>query len=300
MPKKKDLKTLSNLNKSIYILLIVLFISSNLVLAEELEGKPERKILEQNFDFDESQKEQDTQAVGEEGKEENGTKEIKIDDEKEINSESDISQAPLLKGHVSKVPGGTKLKIILETPIDEITSMIDDEITARTAENIEVDGKVIIPAGSTVVGKISEISLAKRMHKAGNLRIEFKNLTMPDGRQVPILASVLTHSGLIKGKYTKKTALIAGATLLGPAAAGFGAGLAAEGSLVGAGIGAVVGTLAGVGLFAFQRGNMVDLKSGDELSIELTEEALVPSNDGEEMNGTEKEFCDLKNKESGK
>ena len=299
MSKKKDLKTLCNLNKSIYVLLILLFVSSNLVLAEELEGKPERKILEQNFDSDESQKEQDTQTVGEEGKEEKEPEEVKIDDEKEVNSESDIPP-PLLKGHVSKVPGGTKLKIILETPIDEVTSMIDDEITARTAENIEVDGKIIIPAGSTVVGKISEISLAKRLHKAGNLRIEFKNLTMPDGRQVPILASVLTHSGLIKGKYTKKTALIAGATLLGPAAAGFGAGLAAEGSLVGAGIGAVVGTLAGVGLFAFQRGNMVDLKSGDELSIELTEEALVPSNDGEEVSGTEKEFCDLKNKEGGK
>ncbi len=199
-----------------------------------------------------------------------------------------------MKGHISKVPGGTKLKIILETPIDEVTSMVDDEISARTAKNVEVDGKVVIPAGSTVVGKISEINLAKRLHKAGSVRIEFKNLTMPDGRQVPILASVLTHSGLIKGKYTKKTALISTATIVGPAAAGFGAGLAGEGSLVGAGIGALVGTLAGVGLFTFQRGNMVDLKSGDELSIELTEEALVPMSDGEDIGEKEKEFCDLK------
>ena len=274
MSPKNSLKFViqNNLNK---LLLVLLFISSALPLYAQDSRK---EVLEQNFDFDQSQKEQT-----ESDKDENET----------TNSEPEpeITKTPVLKGHISKVPGGTKLKIILETPIDEITSMVDDEITARTAENIEIDGKVVIPAGSTVVGKISEINLARRLHKAGTVRIEFKNLTMPDGRQVPILASVLTHSGLIKGKYTKKTALIAGATLLGPAAAGFGAGLAAQGDLVGAGIGALVGTLAGAGLFTFQKGNMVDLKSGDELSIELTEEALVPSSDGEEVN---EKFCDLK------
>ena len=267
------------LNFWVYIFLIILFLSLSLPLYAQDSDK---KILEQNFDFDKQEiQNQDEKTLEEEQTE----SEIKTD------NEAEIQKAPLLKGHISKVPGGTKLKIILETPIDEITSMVDDEVSARTAENIEVDGKVVIPAGSTVVGKISEINLAKRLHKAGTVRIEFKNLTMPDGRQVPILASVLTHSGLIKGKYTKKTGLIAGATLLGPAAAGFGAGLAAEGSLVGAGIGALVGTLAGVGLFSFQRGNMVDLKSGDELSIELTEEALVPS-----VNESNEGVCDLKDK----
>ena len=59
----------------------------------------------------------------------------------EDKGESELEKTPLLKGHISKVPGGTKLKIILETPIDEITSKVDDEISARTAENIEIDGK---------------------------------------------------------------------------------------------------------------------------------------------------------------
>ena len=277
MPPKKifNFKILDNLRELFYIFLVISFLSSSVPLYAQDSGK---QILEQNFD----QQEEQIEPGAEHG-------EAGIDSEEEI-----PAKAPLLKGHISKVPGGTKLKIILETPIDEVTSMVDDEISARTAKNVEVDGKVVIPAGSTVVGKISEINLAKRLHKAGSVRIEFKNLTMPDGRQVPILASVLTHSGLIKGKYTKKTALISTATIVGPAAAGFGAGLAGEGSLVGAGIGALVGTLAGVGLFTFQRGNMVDLKSGDELSIELTEEALVPMSDGEDIGEKEKEFCDLK------
>lgn len=278
MLKEDNLKfaVRNNVNKLFCSFFIILFVSSFL---SGYSQDSEKKVLEQNFDFDKKEEQKQDEQPIDEGS---------IKEEEQIEPDS-----PLLKGHVSKIPGGTKLKIILETPIDEITSMADDEVSARIAENIEIDGKVVIPAGSTVIGKISEVNLAKRLHKAGSVRIEFKNLTMPDGRQVPILASILTHSGLIKGKYTKKTALIAGATILGPAAAGFGAGLAAEGSLVGAGIGAVVGTLAGAGLFAFQRGNMVDLKSGDELSIELTEEALVPFGD-EEAGKSDKEFCDLK------
>lgn len=202
----------------------------------------------------------------------------KIEEPYEESNKKDAEQddSKVLKGYISKIPSGTKIKIILETPIDEITSKIDDEITAKTSEDIVIDENIVVPVGSTVIGTISEITLAKRLHKAGNVRIEFKSLTMPDGRQVPIVASVLTKSGLVKGKYTKKTALISGATILGPAAAGFGAGLAAEGSAVGAGIGAIVGLLAGTALFAFQRGNMVDIKAGDEMNIELVEEAVVP------------------------
>lgn len=198
------------------------------------------------------------------------------DIEIEENQSEDLKQE-VLKGYVSKVPGGTKLPIIVETPIDESVSKIDDEFTARTAEDIVIDNKVIIPIGSTVNGKITEINLAKRLHKAGSVRIEFKNLTTPDGRQIPIVASVLSRSGLLKGKYNSKRALIAGATVAAPIAAGFGAGLAAEGSPLGGTIGAALGLVAGIALFAFQRGNMVDIKAGEEFNIELTEDMLVPS-----------------------
>ncbi len=301
--------------KIIYLFLILLVTIFNMPLKAQ---ETEKNILEQNFDNEEESEEKSDVIKTEDSNEsQSGNPAEEIQDKRDPDGRSEIteevndsesepakeseeekkdntSKIPLLKGSVSKVPGGTKLKIILETPVDEITSMIDDEITARTSENIEIDGKVIIPAGSTVIGKISEINLAKRLHKAGSVRIEFKNLTMPDGRQVPIIASVLTHSGLIKGKYTKKSALISSATILGPAAAGFGAGFAAQGDLVGAGVGALIGTLAGVGLFTFQKGNMVDLKSGDELSIELTEEALIPTEDiTGESEDTEKSFCNL-------
>ncbi len=223
----------------------------------------------------------ESDSIGEESIPENNNMELNYID----------PQSPtILKGYVSKIPSGTKLRIILETPIDETFSMVDDEIIGRISENVVVDGEVVVPAGSTVTGKISEINLAKRLHKAGTVRIEFKNLTVPDGRQAPIVAGVLTRSGLLKGKYTKKTALISGATVLAPAAAGFGAGLVADGSAVGAGVGALVGTLVGLGIFAFQRGNMINIMSGDEMDIELIEEAKVPKAGSETISNPEKSF----------
>ena len=269
----------------------------------------EEEVDEQDFDEDTSEEEyvdeeessEELEEDSDEGfDEEDAYEESQLDYEEEepeffyedprgIEIEDEEDAPPVLMGHISAVPGGTKLKVILETPVDEITSMVGDEITARISENVIVDGEIIIPAGSSVIGEISEINLARRLHRAGSLRIEFKNLTLPDDREIPIVASLLTHSGLIKGKYTKKRALISGATILGPAAAGLSAGLVAEGSAVGAGVGAGLGLLAGLGLFAFQRGNMVDLRSGDELDIELVEEALVPVQ-GE---GKEKKYCDL-------
>lgn len=200
-----------------------------------------------------------------------------IKSEESSNELKEIDNIGILKGHVSKVPGGTKLRIFVETPLDEITNKAGDEFTARVAEDIIIDSKVVVPLGSTVVGTISEINPAKRLHKAGSVRIEFKGLTTPDGRQLPIVASVLSRSGLLKGRFTPKKALLAGATLAVPAAVGVGAGLVADGSPLGVGIGAALGALAGIALYSFQRGNMVDIKAGDELNIELTEDALVPT-----------------------
>lgn len=234
-------------------------------------------------DYDDDQEEEDFNVTQEDESE-------KLDNEKGFNLDS--QEPTLLKGYVSKIPVGTKISIILETPADELTSMIGDEVVARTSEDIVVDGKVVIPAGSTVIGNISEINYAKRLHRSGNVRIEFKNLALSDGRQAPIVASVLSRSGLIKGKYTKKRALIAGATVIGPSLAGFGAGLAAEGSAVGATVGAVIGALGGIGLFLFQKGNMVDIHAGDEMEIELTEETILPIVDESDITKSDTEGSD--------
>lgn len=260
------------MRKSIILFIVVQFLFNYYLPAFSQDSSDnEADIVEEEDQLNEKVESENTKEAGEVN-EVNDLKENK----KEIEKTKEKGDKKVLKGHVSKVPGGTKLKIIVESPIFEETSKVDDEFTAKIAEDVVVDKNVIVPIGSTVTGKITEINLAKRLHKAGSVRIEFNNLTTPDGRQIPIVASVLTRSGLLKGRYSPKRSAIAGATIITPVVAGLGAGLAAEGSAVGAGIGALLGAIAGIGLFAFQKGNKVDIKAGDELKIELTEDVLVP------------------------
>lgn len=199
-----------------------------------------------------------------------------VDGRKQVELEYE-GNTEVLKGYINKVPSGTKLEVIVETPIQEGVSQVGDGFSAKIPLDIEVNNNVVLPAGSIVTGRILKLIPAKRLHRSGKAKIEFESITTPDGREIPIVASVLSRGGVIKGKYNGKRALISTATLAGPAIAGFGAGLAAEGSPLGGVLGAGIGTVAGIGAFFYQRGNMVEVKSGDELKIELVEDAFVPN-----------------------
>ena len=189
---------------------------------------------------------------------------------------NDSQVKKVLRGHVSKLPTGTKLSIIIETPISEESSAINDEVQGKVLKDIYVGKEFAIPAGSIVIGNISDIVQAKKFHRAGRAKIEFKGIKTPDGLNIPINATVL-HKGIIKGKYTKRTSLISAGSVLGPIAAGAGAGALIDSSPIGIGIGAGLGAVAGIGLFLFERGNKLNIKSGDKLNIELTEDAIIPS-----------------------
>jgi|GEM_PF-3054633 len=199
-------------------------------------------------------------------------------DEPKVESPPTPDLSPkLLRGHISKIPIGTKLKIIIETPINEETSAVNDEIRGKVLKSVYIDKELAIPEGSEVVGTLSEISQARKFHRPGKAKVEFKSIKMPDGLQLPISATVLTHKGTIKGDYTKKTGLISAGSILGPIAAGAGAGLLIDSSPIGIGIGAGLGAVAGLGLFLYEKGNKVNIKAGEKLNIELTEDALMPN-----------------------
>lgn len=200
-------------------------------------------------------------------------------EEKPLDIKPEIQARKILKGHVSKIPTGTKFKIIVETPISEESSVINDEIQAKVLKDIYVKNQFAVPAGSIVTGVISDIVPSKKLHKAGRAKIEFKDIKTPDGLHIPISAITL-HKGVVKGKYTKKTGLISAGSILGPIAAGAGAGVLVDSSPIGIGLGAAAGAVVGLGLFLFEKGNKLSIKAGDKLSVELIEDAIIPEDDG--------------------
>lgn len=188
-----------------------------------------------------------------------------------------------LTGYIRVVPVGTKIPIIMDSAVDSDTSQEGDEFTARTSEDLSIDGSTVLPAGSIIKGRIAKINPPKTMGRSGSVSLKFDTVTTPDDRQIPIVANLVAHGGVVHARRGMKDIAIDGATLTLPTAAGLGIGLLAGGTGqgrvspgVGAGIGAGVGCAVGVAILMIKKGKRVDVRPGDELKIELGEDLRMP------------------------
>ncbi|HMP53386.1 MAG TPA: hypothetical protein PKD05_17685, partial [Candidatus Melainabacteria bacterium] len=87
-----------------------------------------------------------------------------LDDTKD--SADGKQSAKLLKGYVRVVPTGTKIPIIMDTAVDSDTSQEADEFSARTAEDLSIDGATVIPAGSIIKGRIAQLNSPRHMNRS--------------------------------------------------------------------------------------------------------------------------------------
>lgn len=112
------------------------------------------------------------------------------------------------------VPVGTPLKLALEKEVR--IRKVGQPIRGKTTEPIYSFDKLLVPAGTEVTGKISEIddvSVKIRTLSAMNadfspehkVSVEFDELLMPDGRQLPIHTVVTPGAGVLQFVPAKKT-----------------------------------------------------------------------------------------------
>jgi hypothetical protein len=189
-----------------------------------------------------------------------------------------------LQGYVATVPANTRFTGTLQSGVvsSELNKVGDIINLNVDTPLVSSDNRVIVPAGSRIVGRISQIEAAGRTGKNAKLDIDFTEIVTPDGQRYPIQGSVATEDGLLHGGTTKGRILRAvGATAVG---AGLGAALGtAMGPLSGGkvGRGAIYGTAVGAGVGALgaaaMKGKDVSISSGDKLEIKLDQPMTVPA-----------------------
>ncbi len=207
-------------------------------------------------------------------------------------TETATNSTKLLKGYARVVPVGTKIPIIMDTAIDSDTSQEGDEFTARTSEDLSIDGSTLIPAGSVIKGRIAQLNAPKHMSRSGSVALKFDTVTTPDDRQIPLVATLVARGGVVHARRGLKDIAFDTGTVALPMAVGLGIGALAAGSssssssssssgmgraggaLIGAGVGAAVG----IAILLAKKGKRVDVRPGDELKIELAEELDVNKN----------------------
>jgi hypothetical protein len=90
-----------------------------------------------------------------------------------------------------QVPAGTPLVVRLRTTMDSASGQVDDPVRATLLSPVTQDGAELIPKGSTLHGKVTEIQAASKDNRVGRIVIAFNVIEHVETRS---LATIQTRS----------------------------------------------------------------------------------------------------------
>lgn len=155
--------------------------------------------------------------------------------------------------HPGEVPEGTLIKVRMNNALSTQSTLRGAEFTATVSDDVQNNGKVVIPTGSTLNGVVTEVHGGRRISGRAAIHLEPQRIVLPDGTYYPLHAQVIDTSEnndvrvdregtIVRRDHAKETLAVVGATT--GAAAVAGAMLAGGvGAAVGAGIGAGASTV---------------------------------------------------------
>lgn len=166
------------------------------------------------------------------------------------------------------VPAGTRLPIVLDTPVASDTSRAGDEVRGHLARPLVVNGETVLGTGTRVTGVVSRVVRSGRVKGRAHIAVRFDNLTGAGVGSQHLVASTVSRTAPAtkKNDTLKVVAPAAGGAIIGRIAGG------RKGALVGTAIGAG----AGGAVVMSTRGREVRLIKGTVVSIRLAEPLRVP------------------------
>jgi hypothetical protein len=147
------------------------------------------------------------------------------------------------------LPEGTVFKVRMLQTIDAASTTTNAPFKGTVSENILRNGKVVIPMGSELQGRVVYATAGNRMNGGSVLHLRADEFVLPDGTRYHLHAQVIDTMGSdtkTKGE-GNITANQHGKRTLVEMGMGTGSG-AIIGAAVGGGVGAVVGTAVGAGI----------------------------------------------------
>lgn len=180
------------------------------------------------------------------------------------------------------VAANTRLHVRMNETISSKTAKIGDRFTTTVTEPVyATNGAIVIPSGSTVVGRVDSVTPAAKGGKVGQIDATFIEVLLPNSTKRAINGSLtdLTSDdaksdseGTASGDKTAHRKII----FIG----GGGAGGAVLGGAIGGGKGALIGGIAGAvgGLIAEKstKGEEAEVKSGIEFGVILNQAISLP------------------------
>ena len=165
------------------------------------------------------------------------------------------------------IPAGTRVDARLESAVQTATSTAGDAIVAVVAEPLRAAGRIIVPQGSRLNGRVETIQPASRNNE-GRVRLAFREIEFPDGRKA---STWITNS--FSASSPKRNLRYVVYMGIGAAAGGLIGGKTARisGIIGGTLVGFIIAGASGNGNLPdleLKRGQLIELRLGEDLQLQ--------------------------------
>jgi hypothetical protein len=180
--------------------------------------------------------------------------------------------APPPRPATRTLSAGARFDVAANDTISSRTAKVGETFSAHVIEDVRnAAGQVVIPAGATINGKITEVKPAPNPRTPGTLTLDVVSVTV-GGNTYPIDAHVDSLETVHKGRgVTTGDAAKVGAG----AAVGAVLGRVIGGNSKGTVIGGVVGGIAGAGVATTTKDSDIVLPAGAHIIVRLTKDLTV-------------------------
>lgn len=204
----------------------------------------------------------------------------------------------IFTGKKDKIENKEIIHMVVSQVLQGGTTMEGDEFFAEVSSDVEGEGGVLLPIGTLAHGTVRNITDGKRGGRDGWIEVKFDSLITPDGREIPIEATMTTKNSTpkaiakavgIDSAYTVTGSLVGGVTALN--LLGLEAAIASHGYTILGGLAA--GAVMGLGMSLVRKGKGVLISRGDEIKVTIQSDIELPVMYKEAFKQKELEYAGL-------
>lgn len=180
----------------------------------------------------------------------------------------------------STVPTDTVIGVQINGSLSSRTARVGDKFIATVMVPVYVNGRTVIPAGSIVEGRVTQVTPAKRANRSGMIGIDFDDLVFPDGSRVGMVASLTSDDPVTRRRIDDESRVSAEGNHRTAVFIGGGGAIGAVlGGISGGGGGAVLGGIIGAGAgvagVLLSKGEEAQVPSGTPFGVQLKQPLII-------------------------
>jgi hypothetical protein len=102
----------------------------------------------------------------------------------------DVSNKGTQAGAASQLQSGSSIHATLSNPVDARKNKAGDPVVAKTTEDVKSEGRVVLPRGSKIVGRVTDVKTREKGQAESAVGVVFDHAVLKDGSHMPLSLAV--------------------------------------------------------------------------------------------------------------